>query len=96
MARRGRSADDGGMRYDPDHVHFIVINTGGITPLGDAVQWFKTMSTNAYIHGVRTAGWPPFAGRLWQRNHFESMLTGRAALDATRQYIAQNPAHSRS
>jgi putative transposase len=38
------------------------------SPLQRAVQWFKTMTTNAYIRGVRTKKWPPFDKKLWQRN----------------------------
>ena len=37
-------------------------------PLSAIVQWFKTMTTNEYLRGVKTSGWAPFQGRLWQRN----------------------------
>lgn len=37
--------------------------------LSTMVQWFKTMTTNAYIHDVRENGWPAFPDRLWQRNY---------------------------
>jgi putative transposase len=36
--------------------------------IGDAMDWFKTMTTNEYIRGVKTWGWEPFNGKLWQRN----------------------------
>jgi hypothetical protein len=26
------------------------------------------MTTNAYIPGFKNNGWPPFSGKLWQRN----------------------------
>jgi putative transposase len=29
-------------------------------PLQKIVQWFKTMTTNEYIHGVKEHGWPQF------------------------------------
>jgi hypothetical protein len=31
------------------------------------IDWFKTMTTNAYIRGVKQSAWPPFPGRLWLR-----------------------------
>ena len=34
-------------------------------PLPEIVQWFKTMTTNEYIRGVKQRGWIPFQGRLW-------------------------------
>jgi putative transposase len=39
------------------------------SPLHRVVQWFKTMTTNGYIHGVKQNGWPQFPGKLWQRNY---------------------------
>ena len=38
-------------------------------PLQTVVQWFKTMTTNEYIRGVKQFGWTPFWGKLWQRNY---------------------------
>ena len=38
-------------------------------PLPRVVQWFKTVTTNEYIRGVKTLGWPPFRGQLWQRSY---------------------------
>ena len=60
-------------------------------PLPEIVTWFKTMSTNAYIRGVRRDGWPRFEGRLWQRNYFERVLRDEERLHAARRYIAENP-----
>jgi hypothetical protein len=39
------------------------------SPLHRLVQWFKTMSTNEYIRGVKRNDWPAFPGKLWQRNY---------------------------
>jgi REP element-mobilizing transposase RayT len=38
-------------------------------PLSQMIQWFKTMTTNEYIRGVKQLGWKPFDRRLWQRNY---------------------------
>lgn len=66
---------------------------GGHTgpPLQRVVQWFKTMTTNAYICGVNEHGWPPFAGRLWQRNYYERVIRDERELAAARKYIVENP-----
>lgn len=59
--------------------------------LNAMVQWFKTMSTNEYIQGVKQLGWRPFNRRLWQRNYYEHVIRNEQALDSIRDYIAQNP-----
>lgn len=61
--------------------------------LGRVVGWLKTMSTNEYIRGVREKDWPPFPGRLWQRNYYEQILRSQKELHAARAYIADNPAN---
>jgi len=55
------------------------------------MDWFKTMTTNAYIRGVKTSGWPPFDRRVWQRNYYEHIIRSEAELDRIRAYIANNP-----
>lgn len=59
--------------------------------VGRIVGAFKSCSTNGYIRGVRTLGWKPFRGRLWQRNYHERVLRDEAALMRVRQYIKNNP-----
>ena len=64
----------------------------GFAPtLGDVVNWFKTMTTNEYIQGVKQNGWPPFGGKLWQRNYYEHIIRNEEELNHIRQYIAENP-----
>ncbi len=63
------------------------------TTLGDIMDWFKTMTTNAYIRAVKSDHWPPFPGRLWQRNYYERIIRNDAELHETRRYIRDNPAH---
>jgi REP element-mobilizing transposase RayT len=55
------------------------------------MQWFKTMTTNAYIRGVKQDGWRPFPGKLWQRNYYERIIRNERELNAVRQYIQDNP-----
>lgn len=84
----------------PNHVHgvFLVNHQSDIpeppaerAALGVIVGWFKTMTTNAYIRGVRTSGWQPFNRQLWQRNYFEHIIRNERAHDRIRQYIYSNP-----
>jgi REP element-mobilizing transposase RayT len=60
--------------------------------LGDVVHRFKSLTTKRYAYGVRQLQWPPFAGRLWQRNYYEHIVRNDADLDRIRQYIEDNPA----
>ncbi|MEZ5590425.1 MAG: transposase [Gammaproteobacteria bacterium] len=68
-------------------------NQGGHTgpPLHGIVQWFKTMSTNNSIRGVKQHDWPPFPGKLWQRNYWERIIRSEPELDRIRVYIRNNP-----
>jgi putative transposase len=60
--------------------------------LADVVHRFKTWTTERYTDGVRQQGWPPFLGRLWQRNYYEHIIRNERSLSRIRQYIADNPA----
>ena len=60
--------------------------------LGRFIQAFKSITTGAYIIGVRERGWPPFAGRLWQRNYYEHIIRNEDDLTRARTYIVENPA----
>ena len=59
--------------------------------LGDIVGWFKTMTTNEYIRGVRQSGWPAFNRRLWQRNYYDHIVRTAESLNNIRLYIIDNP-----
>lgn len=61
-------------------------------PLPRIVQWFKTMTTNEYLRGIKERGWPPFPGRLWQRNYYEHIIRNELELNDVRRYIQENPA----
>ena len=60
-------------------------------PLPEMVQWFKTMTTNEYMRAVKTLGWRPFLGRLWQRNYYEHVIRDEDALGRIRIYVEDNP-----
>jgi len=58
------------------------------SPLQRVVQWFKTMSTNEYIRGVKNLGWKPFNGKLWQRNYYEHIIRNNKSYHAISEYIS--------
>ena len=62
------------------------------SPLHRVIQWFKTMTTNEYIRGVKQYGWAPFPGRLWQRNYYEHIVRNENEMSRLREYIRNNPA----
>ena len=47
-----------------NHSHFILILDGSNEPLSKIIQWFKTMTTNAYIKGVKEGKFLPFYKKL--------------------------------
>ena len=61
-------------------------------PLGSIIQWFKTMTTNYYMRGIRNNAWRPFPGRFWQRNYYERIIRNENEMNRIRQYITGNPA----
>lgn len=84
----------------PNHIHGILgVNLehwkNPETTLGSVIQWFKTVTTNHYIRGVRSQGWPRFDGRLWQRNYYETIIRNEAMLQTKRDYITANLANWR-
>lgn len=91
----------------PDHLHGIVLigdGTGvprrggpcGRPSLGAVIGAFKSITTVAYINGVRDHGWPPFARHLWQRGYHDRVIRGGGEWDRIRQYIDDNPARWRA
>ncbi len=86
----------------PNHFHGIIMIVGADlrvcpegahagAPLPQIVQWFKTMTTNDYIRGVKQRGWPRFSGGLWQRNYYERVIRDDDELNRARRYIVENP-----
>jgi REP element-mobilizing transposase RayT len=59
--------------------------------LPDVVHRFKTMTTKRYADGVRANQWPPFPGRLWQRNYYEHIIRDDQSWQRIREYIMTNP-----
>ena len=82
----------------PNHVHAIIFlaeNVGGHAgpPLQNVVGWFKTMTTNEYIRGVKGGEYPLFRTSLWQRSFYDHIIRTEAEYLEIWQYIDENPAH---
>ena len=56
----------------------------------DVVHRFKSLTTARYRHGVNQHNWPPFPGKLWQRNYYERIIRDEEELLQIRQYIRDN------
>ncbi len=91
----------------PNHIHGIIIvgadprvcqkingeHTGSPLriPLGQMIQWFKTMTTNEYIKNVKHNGWQPFSDKFWQRNYYEHIIRNKHSLEQIQEYVYYNP-----
>jgi REP element-mobilizing transposase RayT len=62
-------------------------------PLSQMIQWFKTMTTNEYIRGVKELSWPRFDGKLWQRDYYEHIIRNADEANRIHLYIESNPSH---
>ena len=78
----------------PDHLHLIVtIQERHIgRSLQDVMQFFKTMTTNDYIRGVKAGVLPPFDRKLWQKSYYDHIIRNQQDYDETWVYIENNPA----
>ena len=55
------------------------------------VQRFKSLTTARYRQQVLNGKWPPFKGRIWQRNYHDHIIRNEQALQEIREYIQNNP-----
>jgi putative transposase len=83
----------------PNHFHGIIqifsTDPNGQThrsapTVNSIVQWFKTMTTNGYIRGVKNYGWPRFHKKLWQRNYYEHIIRDEISYHQISEYIQTN------
>ncbi|MEN8137654.1 MAG: transposase [Bacteroidota bacterium] len=73
-----------GQQYGPNNKKFH-------TTIGDAIGWFKTMTTNEYIRGVKNHNWKKFDKKLWHRNYYERIVRNKRAYIDIANYIIRNP-----
>ncbi len=82
-----------------DHMHFVLFKSdqnaenaadkSSSLPL--IIKWYKTMTTNDYIKGVKSGSYDPFDKHIWQRNYFEHIIRNEDDLYNIRAYIRDNP-----
>ena len=77
----------------PDHLHFIIKiserHTGRSIP--DVMKFFKTMTTNEYIHNVKNNILPPFNKKLWQKSYYDHIIRNHNDYNEIWEYIDNNP-----
>lgn len=59
--------------------------------LGRVIGAFKSITTDAYIKGVKAKNWPKFDKKFWQRNYYDHIIRNEKGLFEIRKYIRQNP-----
>jgi len=59
--------------------------------LFDMVGWFKTMTTNEYIRGVKNKNWRRFYKRLWQFRSWDWIVRNNDDYGRITKYIKNNP-----
>ena len=57
----------------------------------DMMDWFKTMTTNEYIRGVKTKNWPRYYKRLWQSRYWNHIIHSKEEYFRIKNYIKNNP-----
>ncbi|MCL2341773.1 MAG: transposase [Firmicutes bacterium] len=77
----------------PNHIHGIIIinSTKDEISLFRIIQWFKTMTTNEYIRGVRSKTYKPFEKRLWQESYYDHIIHNKENYLRIQKYIMDNP-----
>ena len=77
----------------PDHLHLIVTikerHAGRSLP--DVMRFFKTMTTNEYIRGVKDGTLTPFGGKLWQKSYYDHVIRNQQDYSEIWGYIENNP-----
>ena len=77
----------------PDHLHFIV-NIKERCPgcaVPDIMRFFKVMTTNEYIQGVKQGILQPFDKKLWQKSYYDHIIRNQQDYNEIWEYIENNP-----
>ena len=83
----GSSENDGRSKspYGPDNKKYNA-------SIFDIMGWFKTMTTNEYIRGVKNKKWQRFYKRLWQLRYWDHIIRNENDYFRISNYIINNPA----
>ncbi len=55
------------------------------------MKFFKTMTTNTYIQGVKAGILPPFEHKIWKKSYYDHVIRNQEDYDEIWQYIQNNP-----
>ena len=94
MPARFRSPTDTpmGINYKEGQPRGVAPTTAIQLALTDIMHRFKSFTTSQYRTNVLQNNWPPFPGKLWQRNYYERIVRNENELNRIREYIRNNPA----
>lgn len=73
------------------NVRVPLVGTQNNKTVGDIMDAFKSITTVAYIRGVKNKGWQPFNRKLWQRNYYEHIIRDGNDYNRIANYIKDNP-----
>jgi len=59
--------------------------------IGNIIGAYKSLTTNAYIDGVKQSGWQRFNKKIWQRNYWEHIVRDEQEYGRIAQYVIANP-----
>jgi putative transposase len=78
----------------PNHMHAIISVADGSTrlSLSQALDWFKTITTNTYLQKAKSSGWQRFKRRLWEQRFYDKLIRNEISLNRIRDSISQEPA----
>jgi REP element-mobilizing transposase RayT len=86
----------------PNHLHAVLgigVEEDDRPPFRSVpaiMDWFKSVTTVEYIHGVKNLGWPGFDRYLWQPKYHDRVVRNDRELEQIRSYIVNNPANWQS
>ena len=86
---RGRPENDGRSNESP----YGLDNKKYNASIFDMMDWFKTMTTNEYIRGVKNKNWPRFEKRVWQLRYWDHIIRNKNDYIRISNYIINNPAN---
>ena len=76
----------------PNHVHLLFyLQRQEHISVTKIMNWFKTVTTNDYIRGVRAGIFQPYQDRFWQRSFYDHVVRDEQDLQYIREYIVNNP-----
>ena len=59
----------------PNHFHCILyLNRENNNSIPKVMNYFKSITTEEYIKGVKQKGWTRFDRHLWQRNYWDDII----------------------